>query len=347
MATSILVFALAAGSSLAANPSRLQHQLHGMQDRHMMNVNPSRSGHLNHGMSNAAKEDLASADIERMLKRAKHLGASLGDTGPIEEYTGFDDRKVFLWTYFNLKRDVSEHLAILDQYNASFTHLAPISHLIDLDGTFEQFDEGYPEQFWDTLLPELSSKYVVVPTVSLPPGYKGDGVTALLESEELQTKFVNDSVQLAVDKGYPSLNMDIENSGGHTCEDFSGFLTKMADAMHDAGKELSVDFDGGFLNEDCLAQSNVDLLGDMNTYGAFNVDFFESTAQNGAERALSSDRYCVGLWGDNSGYNAELVTERLEKIKELGIRNICIWEDEIWDMEPAMWTELQKFLEGN
>jgi len=332
---------------MAINPSRLQHQLHGVEDSHTMSVNPSRSGHLNHGMSNTANAELSSPDIERMSKSAHHLGASLGGAAPIEEYTGFDDRKVFVWTYFNLKKDVSEHLAILDQYNASFTHLAPISHLIDVDGTFQQFDEGYPEQFWDTLLPELSSKYVVVPTVSLPPGYKGDGVTALLESEELQSKFINDSVQLAVDKGYPSVNMDIENSGGHTCEDFSEFLTKMADAMHAVGKEVSVDFDGGFLNEDCLAKSTVDLLGDMNTYGAFNLDFFESTAQKGAERALAVDKYCVGLWGDNTGYNAELVTERLEKIKELGIRSICIWEDEIWNMELTLWAELQKFLEGN
>jgi len=345
MASKIFCLALssAAGASMAANPSRLQHQLHGVENSHMMSVNPSRSGHLNHGMADA----IVSADIERMAKRSHHLGATLNESEPIEEYTGADDRKVFVWTYFNQKKDVSEHLAILDQYNASFTHLAPISHLIDLDGSLQQFDEGYPDQFWDTLLPELSSKYVIVPTVSLPPGYKGDGVTALLESEELQTKFINESVQLAVDKGYPSVNMDIENSGGHTCDDFSAFLGKMSDAFHAVGKEVSVDYDGGFLDEDCLAKSSVDLLGDMNTYGAFNIDFFESTAQKDADRALDHDRYCVGLWGDNSGYNAELVTERLAKIKELGIRNICIWEDEIWNMEPTLWSELQSFLEGN
>ncbi len=112
------------------------------------------------------------------------------------------------------------------------------------------------------------------PTVSLPPGYKGDGVTALLESEELQTKFSNDAVKLAVEKGYPSYNMDIENSGGHTCEDFALFLGKMADAMHTVSKNLSVDYDGGFLSEDCQAKSSVDRLGDMNTYGAFGIDLF-------------------------------------------------------------------------
>jgi hypothetical protein len=121
-------------------------------------------------------------------------------------------------------------------------------------------------------------------------------------------------------------------------------LTKLANALHAAGKLLTCDTDHGFLDPATLAKSTADQLADMNTYTNYDA-YFETIVKSGLHTAGGVDRYCLGL--DPSlppFYTDAQVTFRFNVARANAIKHVCIWEDHINEVNEHFWTELATFL---
>jgi hypothetical protein len=154
----------------------------------------------------------SSALGQQMLRdrHARLRGVNATETGK--------GRKILFWTYCNAQEGDAMFWGMTEAHTSSITTVAPISYVLDLNGELSCMNEPYdqartecPE--WDARHARLQQNFFVQPTISLPPGYQGDGVMKLLSSSTLQTKFIYDAVALATASGFEGYNIDFENSG--------------------------------------------------------------------------------------------------------------------------------------
>jgi hypothetical protein len=157
--------------------------------------------------------------------------------------------------------------------------------------------------------------------------------------------FITTCVQTAVKEGFTGYNVDWEPaSGTPTAEDakkYANFLSEFAEALHAAGKELTVDFAGWSPIWDyaSLNASKADRLLCMGTY-ASKFESFLSQFQK-AVNAISLDKLGIGLETDTRPLTDSEWNERFDMIIAKGVREIDIWRLPIPD---NMWKFIAKFV---
>lgn len=65
-------------------------------------------------------------------------------------------------------------------------------------------------------------------------------VSAMLTSDEVQSALISNIVRTASEKGYAAVNSDLEYIPAENREDYSAFIRRLADALHNEGIELTV-----------------------------------------------------------------------------------------------------------
>lgn len=162
--------------------------------------------------------------------------------------------------------------------------------------------------------------------------------------------FITTCVQTAVKEGFSGYNVDWEPASGvPTADDakrYAHFLTEFAEALHAAGKELTVDFAGWstIWDYESLNASKADRLLCMGTYTP-NFDSFLRQFQK-AVASISLDKLGIGLETVNESENNRPLTdqeweERFDMIIAKGIQEIDIWKTPIPD---NMWKFIAKFV---
>ncbi len=175
--------------------------------------------------------------------------------------------------------------------------------------------------------------------------------TSLANIEQLiahPSNFIHEAVSAAVGAGYTGYNIDFEPSqtaNNSVAVSYALFLTNLADALHNAGKKLTVDIASWnpFWNFSALANTTVDTLYDMNTYASpfFNFGY----ALDSDLAVISPPRLGVGLITVNVNNGTLLqsnsVNERFLALEKDGVTSIAVWD---MPLASYWWHDLSDFV---
>jgi len=276
-------------------------------------------------------------------------------------------KTMIFWTAFNPAESTQTVYNALAMHNSSVTHVGVISYVCNLAGEFDcmcdpsisaedcqermstpRFVNGvqitnYSDcPYWDQKNAYINNTLGIRlhPMISLPPGYKADGLNKLWQSSSLQQTFINDAVSLAQQRGFDGYNVDWENLGSGSMTDFGSFLTKFANALHQLNppRKLSVDVSG----VGALKSTTIDWFCDMSTY---------TTSDSGAINEMKSQvstlggpgRYAFGFDAEE-GYSESSYSNRFNAMDASGVTAGHLWEDRISDVGSGFWTGSAKWL---
>jgi spore germination protein YaaH len=116
------------------------------------------------------------------------------------------------------------------------TQINPQGLYLDTDGTIRGDPGVLPR-------PDQETGYTVVPTVrnwedGAPP--RSDLIDNMLIDQASQEEHIRLMVRLAVEYGYPGLDVDYRGINPDLRAEYTQFITKLADALHEQGKQLGV-----------------------------------------------------------------------------------------------------------
>ncbi len=164
------------------------------------------------------------------------------------------------------------------------------------------------------------------------------------------TGFIQQAVDTAVAQHFDAYNVDWEPSDGVLASDapaYAAFLTQFADAMHAAGKQISVDVAtwSPLWNLTLLAGTSVDYFMTMSTY-TDNFTIFTSNLQ-AAVATLPAAKLVIGLEtvrpSDGQPYTLQQMVERFQLLQQYRVQGIGIWDSPI----PELWIPLLKAWAAN
>jgi len=264
---------------------------------------------------------------------------------------GTNGNSVLIWTSFRDSED--QFLQIVKANLPSLTTVSVIAYELNTSGYLvcmnPDSDHSITCPYWETgdaILQKMGLSSM--PTISLPPGYVGTGVTAILnspQSEALQKQFIMVAISLAKSHNYTGYNLDWESIGDASADQFTAFVTRFADALHKENLLLSVDttaFDY-WLDLATMAKTSADLLCDMDTYT--QDDYYFGVYLKQAVQVAGERRLGIGL-DPTMGYSDQSVKTRFDLMLAGNISSICIWEDHIENVTDFLWQQLKVFL-GN
>eukprot|EP00164_Ancoracysta_twista_P000911 GFYU01001198.1.p1 GENE.GFYU01001198.1~~GFYU01001198.1.p1 ORF type:complete len:423 (+),score=114.34 GFYU01001198.1:93-1361(+) len=155
-------------------------------------------------------------------------------------------------------------------------------------------------------------------------------------------KFIATTVRHAVQKKFSGYNLDweapIDDNHRVNIDDmvmFVNFLNMWADALHAAGKTLSIDMAWGYSlvsHRSILAQTRVDKIMTEDTYvgtipdwsAAIDTMFTSYVAYN--QMDIPQDKLSFGIvTRPLSGYSIDHVKWQFDFLQEAGAQEICIW----------------------
>jgi hypothetical protein len=255
------------------------------------------------------------------------------DLGSGAELNSAQARSVMVWMGLEITgEDVPSDLALIHYYRRDLTAVS-----------YEQYELGAGATL--TLIPGISNvtaafesdglqAWPMIISASLP------NIEALLEN---QSAFMGEAVSTALRLNYTGYNVDFEptaEANASVAREYAQFLNNFADALHVAGKKLSVDIASWntFWNFTALANTSVDTFYDMDTYAASYADF--ESALTYVNSTLPSSKIGVALITQNVNTGAPLSYEEAEERFTL-VESYDIGRIAVWDMPlPAFWWNL-------
>jgi|GEM_PF-1575938 len=252
------------------------------------------------------------------------------DLGSRAELNSARARSVMVWMGLEITgEDVPSDLALIHYYKRDLTAVS-----------YEQYELGAGATLM--LIPGISNvtaaiesdglqAWPMIISASLP------NIEALLEN---QSAFIGEAVSTALRLNYTGYNVDFEptaEANASVAREYAQFLNNFADALHAAGKKLSVDIASWntFWNYTALANTSVDTFYDMDTYAASYADF--ESALTYVNSTLPSSKIGVALITQNVNTGTPLsyeeVEERFTLVESYGIGRIAIWDMPL----PTFW----------
>jgi len=252
------------------------------------------------------------------------------DLGSGAELNSARARSVMVWMGLEITgEDVPSDLVLIHYYRRDLTAVS-----------YEQYELGAGSAL--TLIPGISNvtaaiesdglqAWPMIISASLP------NIEALLEN---QSALIGEAVSTALRLNYTGYNVDFEptaEANASVAREYAQFLNNFADALHAAGKKLSVDIASWntFWNFTALANTSVDTFYDMDTYAASYADF--ESALTYVNSTLPSSKIGVALITQNVNTGTPLsyeeVEERFTLVESYGIGRIAIWDMPL----PTFW----------
>ena len=162
------------------------------------------------------------------------------------------------------------------------------------------------------------------------------------------TAWLQRAVEEAVARNVSGYNIDFEPNTASTEADgvaYAAWLTRFGDALHAAGKVLSVDVghaDAGLWNFSALAASSVDEVVTMGTYCA-EFSLFKTRLQQAVE-LIGTHKLTVGLMSTNPNtgkpFALDEVQERFNAVAAANVQRLAIWQAPVPD---NWWPLIRKF----
>ncbi|MBX8632034.1 MAG: hypothetical protein J9259_05905 [Thermoplasmata archaeon YP2-bin.285] len=162
------------------------------------------------------------------------------------------------------------------------------------------------------------------------------------------SSFISSAVTKAFDAGYTGYNIDFEptqNANNTVALEYSSFLTKFADALHEKGKQLTVDIAtwNPFWNFSSLANTTVNVLYDMGTYSSPSYNF--AAALDYAVSIIPLQKLGIGLITTNVNNGQILsnssVLTRFQYLESYKAENVAVWD---MPLSSYWWTYLSQFI---
>lgn len=242
-------------------------------------------------------------------------------------------RSVMVWMGLEMTGEhVPRDLALIHYYRRDLTAVS-----------YEQYELGAGSNL--TLIPGISNvtasvesdglqAWPMIISASLP------NIETLLEN---QSGFISKAVSAALRLNYTGYNVDFEPTAEanlSVAREYAGFLNNFADALHTAGKKLSVDIASWntFWNFTALANTSVDTFYDMDTYAASYADFESALAYINSTLPYSKIGVALITQNVNTGspLSYEEAEERFTLVESYGIRRVAIWDMPL----PTFWWNL-------
>ncbi len=139
----------------------------------------------------------------------------------------------------SVSADLSQSVNVPDQARDTLVEINPQNLYLDADGAIRG-DPG-------TLLqPDQTATYVVLPTLR---NWEDNGVVRsdlidnMLVDTSAQEKHIQRIVEMVVRKAYPGIDIDYRGITPDLRQGYTDFITQLAAALHEQGKQLSIRFE--------------------------------------------------------------------------------------------------------
>ncbi|CAN5871092.1 hypothetical protein BH24ACI4_BH24ACI4_23730 [soil metagenome] len=153
----------------------------------------------------------------------------------------------------SLKKRVSGNLVFWDQRRGFeavaanldiFTEISPFWYRVLADGRVVPYTTASGATYEDAAMVSFfrANRILVIPTVAniVDGQWDGASVSRIINSPGLRDVNVRSLVQLAVSRGYHGIDLDYEDLPASDRTAFTVFVRQLADALHTAGKLLTV-----------------------------------------------------------------------------------------------------------
>jgi len=230
----------------------------------------------------------------------------------------------------------------MTKYRTSLSRISVLAYVVDMDGTFQcMYDQKNNPRSCGFYLPGIQQLRTAMPnvghlpTITLPPGYKNNGLLLMLPNATMRATFVKAAVAESVKQNYLGYNIDWENNFDLS----SGllFFQELGNALHTHNMILT--YDVTRLRTDLLA-NGVTRIDDMSTYG-MTGEALKQKVQNNIGQ-IGAEKYCVGMEA-NGSKGKDVITDAKNLIS-IGATHVCVWEDMIQDISTNMWQGLEVFI---
>jgi hypothetical protein len=260
---------------------------------------------------------------------------STADSSSSVRTEGASSKGTWVWLWQNY----SASLQAIQEHPGALTVVSPNTYLLLDDGTFGiNSNEA-------RLCPQIHALGLrCIPLIQNDQANPA-GINALLSSDSLQSEFIQNAVDEAINSNLDGYNLDFEPSSGvqNLAAQYGAFLTNFANAMHEHGKSLSVDiatFDRGALwNYSIEGKSSVDLVLTMVTYDSNYTNF-----ENAIKAMLANvplNKIAIGLL---TSADDSTLTPRFEAIKASNIPWVMVWPSNEDFLPETYWQNLATFL---
>ncbi len=136
----------------------------------------------------------------------------------------------------SISADMPQSAEVPDQARDTVNEINPRGLYLDAGGAIR----GDPGTL---LLPDPSAPYLVVPTLRNwedAGAVRSDLVDNMLVDEATRQEHIQRIVELVTGNGYPGVNIDYRDISPDLRSEYTDFITGLADALHEGGKQLSV-----------------------------------------------------------------------------------------------------------
>jgi LysM repeat protein len=283
--------------------------------------------------------------LERDNGYTTNVGIWNGETLLIPNGSGCP-RQAWVWLWNNYSSD----LAAIAIHPKALTTVSPNTYQLNNDGTF-----GLQTALAEVCPQVHSLGLQCVPLIQSSQSTSA-GINALLTSSTLETNFINNAVNVAINSNLDGYNVDFEPSPdiGNVSVQFGVFLSNFASAMHAHGKTLSVDvasWNGAgepagiaadLWNFKIEAQSKVDLILTMETYDT-NVANFQGTIQT-ILKDVPAQKLAVGLLTESQ--NDANLNQEFGLVASYEIPAVMVWPSYGAFLTPPYWDNMTNYLRG-
>jgi len=132
--------------------------------------------------------------------------------------------------------DVPQSVEVSDQARDTVAEINPQGLYLDAGGAIQGDPGTLPR-------PDPSASYLVVPTLRNwedKSAVRSDLVDNMLADEAIRQGHIQRIVEMVVGNGYPGIDIDYRGISPNLRSEYTGFITGLADALHESGKQLSV-----------------------------------------------------------------------------------------------------------
>ncbi len=136
----------------------------------------------------------------------------------------------------SVSADLALAVALPDQARDTVVEINPQGLYLDSDGAIRGDPDALPH-------PDQTAAYIVVPTLR---NWEDSGVVRsdlidnMLIDARAREEHINRIVELVVRNAYPGIDIDYRGIAPDLRDEYTGFITELADALHEQGKQLSV-----------------------------------------------------------------------------------------------------------
>lgn len=263
----------------------------------------------------------------------------------VSVYSKASEKSVLVWMCLEICNattgDVLQNLVDIWNHQDVVTYVSFEKYTLSATSTFTDFSSEFNLTNVAPLLPPSVKQLPMLSSYPHPPGFL-DYMRTLFTNP---SPFIDAAVQEAIKYNYAGFNVDFEPTTAGTEEDaknYALFLTTFADAMHKAGKILTVDVASWNVvwNFTLIGASDVDQVHSMDTY-VKNFTYFQEYLQK-AVSTIPLEKLGAGLEVFDSFAAADW-EERFTLINKANVNEVAIWDMPIPDV---LWTQLQQFMDN-